>query len=96
MTENIDDSFEIRFGDRDGYLYAFVSGEEDSSSAGLIYWQQIIDECVKRNYGNLLMEEDFPNQVSTIDMYQVVEALSKMIPHGLKIAFVDRKPDPEN
>jgi len=60
---------DIRFEDRYGYLYAFVTGEKDSLSVSLKYWQRVIDESVKRGYKRLLVEEEFHNQVSMIDMY---------------------------
>lgn len=81
---------EIQFEERDGYLYAFISGKEESVFLALKYWKYIIDECKKRGFEGLLVEEDFPNQLSATDMYTITSGISKMEPLGLKIAFVDR------
>ena len=37
-----------------------------------------------------MVEEEFPNQLSTIEVYTLIEAIVEMITSPLKIAFVDR------
>lgn len=80
----------IRFEDRDGFLYAYVSGEEDSVAISEEYFQRTINEAYKRDKKKLLIEENFPNQPSVIDIYTVTVSISKMLTAPLKIAFVDR------
>ncbi len=94
MTHSPDKpDYEIRFEDREGYLYAYVSGEEDSLAVSLDYWERVITECEKRVVRALLLEEDFPNQSSAIDMYTVTRAIASMAPGSLRIAFIDRESD---
>lgn len=81
---------EIRFEDRDGYLYVFISGKEESVSLALKYWQYILEECKKLGFERLLVEENFPNQLCATDMYTITSSIPKMGHSGLKIAFVDR------
>ena len=82
-------AFEIRYKECEGYLHAFISGEEDSVASSLEYWRRVIAECRKRGLNALLVEENFPNQLSTMDVYTVTSAISEMGPRDLRIAFVD-------
>ena len=91
MTNNGDSPFEIQYQECEGHLYAFISGKSDSVAAALEYWQLVIDECRRRGFHALLVEEDFPNQLSTIEMFTVTSAIPKMGSKGLKIAFVDKE-----
>ena len=85
----------IRFEDRQGYLYAFVSGKHDSLDLSLDYWQRVVDECRRRGFTKLLVEESFPNQLSAAQIYTLTAAIAKMPVTELKIAFVDQKSDQE-
>ena len=82
--------FQIQYQNCEGYLYAFISGEQDSLESALKYWQRIINECHERRFHALLVEENFPNQISTAEMFQLTSAISEMGSRGLKIAFVDK------
>lgn len=84
---------DIRYEERDCYLFALVSGEEDSLEVTISYFRDVIDECERRGLEKLLIVEEFPNQLSTMDMYEAIEAISEMVSSPLKIAFVDRHAD---
>jgi hypothetical protein len=86
-----EEAFEIRYEEREGYLHAYISGEEDSVASALEYWRRVIAECRRRGLKALLVEESFPNQLSTMDMYTVTSAIPEMGSRGLKIAFVDKE-----
>ena len=81
---------DIRFEDREGYLYAYVSGEWDSLVISKEYFHRVIEEAYKRESKKLLIEENFPNQLSLTEIYTLTVAISKMLKTPLKIAFVDR------
>ncbi len=90
QSNNSEDYITIRFEDREGYLYAFFSGRREGLADAIKYWQRAIDECHKRAYRRLLVEEDFPVPLSTADIFYLAAAIAKMPVTQLKIAFVDR------
>ena len=81
---------DIRFENREGYLYAYVSGEWDSLVISKEYFHRVIEEAYKRESKRLLIEENFPNQLSLTEIYTLTVEISKMLKTPLKIAFVDR------
>jgi len=85
-----EDYINIRFEDREGYLYAFFSGRRDNLADAIKFWQRAVDECRKRAYKRLLVEQDFSVPLSTADAFYLADAISKMPITQLKIAFVDR------
>ena len=91
MSNSGTETFEIQYQECEGYLHAFIKGKKDSVAAALEYWQCGLDECERRGCRALLVEEAFPNQLSTVDNFTVTSALPGMGSTGLKIAFVDRK-----
>jgi hypothetical protein len=90
MTDDGGPAFDLRFEDRDAYLYAFVSGPRDAAEVTLGYWQEIVAECGRRNADKILVEEDFPNQLSATEIYTVMRSVAAVLPVGLQVAFVDR------
>jgi hypothetical protein len=90
MQPNSDEDLGIRFEERDGYLYAFLSGERNGLSDAKRYWLAAINECNKRGYKKLLIEQYFPIPLSTIDTFYLAEAIAHMPIAQLRIAFVDQ------
>jgi hypothetical protein len=84
------DELNIRFEEREGYFYAFFSGKRDALADAKRYWQKAIDECNKRGYKKLLVEQNFAVPLSAIDTYYLAEAIAHMAIRQLKIAFVDQ------
>lgn len=82
--------------ERDDYLYASASGPEDSVDVSIAYWKKVIEECNARGVSKVLVEEDFPNQVTTIEMYTFMTEISKLLTWQLIVAFVDREADHED
>lgn len=89
MTHHTDEIADIQFKERDGYLRASFSGKCDSLAISTDCWQQSIDECRKRGFKKLLVEEDFPNQLSMHEIYTLIEAIRKMLTFDMQIAFID-------
>jgi len=83
-------SYALKFEEREGYLYAFVNGEEDSLETSLAVWTAIAAECQTGHHRRVLIEEDFQTQLSPTDMYLFASKLPELFPDA-KIAFVDRQ-----
>ena|SRR5687768_2787405 len=83
--------YDIRFEHRSEYLYAYVSGDQDSVEISTRYWNEIAAECRKNNYKKVLVEEDIPEAVASVfELYQFAAELPKFGFAGIYIAFVDR------
>ena len=83
-------SFRLRFEKRPGYLYAHVSGPEDSPAISLAYWTSIAAECRKRRPASLMVRDTLEGVAAT------PEEIAGQMPHlrglgleGLRIAFVE-------
>jgi len=50
-----DHSWRLRFEDRTGYMYAEVSGPEDSLAITTAYWRAVAAECSRRKATHLLV-----------------------------------------
>ena len=89
--DNKEETFKISYQEHEGYLHAFVSGEKDSVAVNLEYWRPVIAEIKKRGLNAVLVEENFPNQLSVAEIFTVTSAIPEMGAQGLKIAFVDQE-----
>ena len=83
-------SFRLRFEKRPGYLYAHVSGPEDSPAISLAYWKAVAAECRKRRAPAVLLRDNLEGAAAT------PEEIAQQMPHlrglgleGLRIAFVE-------
>jgi len=81
--------YSLIFDYKEDYLYAAVSGENDSLDVSLQFWQEIFNECENKGYLKLLVTEDFKNNISTIDMFVLGEKMTAMVPSNTIVAFVD-------
>ena len=91
MTKQPEAAFTLRFEKRPDYLYAFVSGPRDSLAVSCEFWKQVHARATELEAQNIIVEEDFPNQLSTMDMYHVVEFMTEIFPYKTSIAHVDRQ-----
>lgn len=95
-VEPSDESFpdyDLRFEERPGYLLAHVTGPADSLDVSLSYWQEIVEEVTRLQVTRLLVVEDFPNDVSTLEMLRVVNYLVSLGLRHIHTAFVDVRHD---
>ncbi len=90
MCPNSDEDLNIRFEEREGYFYAFFSGKRNGLPDAMRYWQKAVDECNKRGYKKLLVEQNFAVPLSAIDTYYLAEAIAHMAITQIKVAFVDQ------
>lgn len=83
------DGLKLEFEMRPGYLLARASGPEDNREVSRLMWERIAAEARRVEARRLLVEESFPTQVGTDDMYEVGELISRLFPAGMRIAHVD-------
>jgi len=93
MNEGITLPYSLEFEHRPDYLYAKVTGNEDSLDISLSYWTRVSAERQAHNYTKVLVDEDLKQQVALIDVYELAAVLSDMGFAGSTIAFVDRQMD---
>ncbi len=84
--------FQIRFDIRADHLRAFVTGPQDSMEVSRGFWRRIAEECQSRGLHRVLVEEDFPNAISEVELYELVTQAENAL-RRLRIAFVDRRAD---
>ncbi len=80
----------VSFEDRNGYFYAFFSGKRNGLKDAESYWLTAIQECNRRGYTRLMVEQYFDTQLSRIDTFYLAEAIARMPIRNLRIAFVGR------
>lgn len=85
--------YDLKFEHRPEYLYAQVTGKEDSRDISLSYWTRVAEERKAHNYDKVLVDEDLGEQPELIDIYEIAAFLSEMGFAGATIAFVDRQMD---
>ncbi len=82
--------YRIDFEYRDDYFYALVSGSKDSLEAATNYWARMIEEAKSNGYMKMLVEEDFPNQGTTMDIFKHARELNQMFGPNFYVAHFDR------
>jgi 3-dehydroquinate synthetase len=83
--------YTIKYKYFDKYLSALVTGEKDSLEVSLLFWKEIFHECEVKHYKRILINENFKNDISAIDMYILGEKLIEMAPKNISVAFVDEQ-----
>ena len=73
-------------------IYVYYTGPKDSLEVSTKILEQIGREAERRDASKVLMEEDFPNQVTTTEMHAVCEVMVKALRRCKKVAHVDRQP----
>lgn len=83
-------SWRLRFEERRDYLYAEVSGPQDSLDITLAYWRAIEAECGTRGARTLLVcDRLFGEPATPEDFRRLVEALHDSDLRALRIAFFE-------
>lgn len=82
--------YQIRFEKRNGYLCAFVDGEQDSLEVSIAYWNELSVECARVGATKLMVIENFPNNVSQVEMFALGEKLPQLGINDVRVAFVDK------
>lgn len=84
--------YTIEFQQRPTYLYALVSGKNDSLEVTRKYWMEILEECRQSGVEKLLVEEDLERSLSMQEIYEFAAEYSLMGFREILVAFVDRYP----
>ncbi|TBR12420.1 MAG: hypothetical protein EPO46_05015 [Lysobacter sp.] len=85
--------YTLVFEPRVHYLYARVTGPEDTAEVSIAYWAEIASECHARGTERLLVEERLEGNSTVADMEQVVDGLLALGFHDIRVAFVDATED---
>ena len=90
MAEPGNPGFVLSFEQRADYLYAFVTGENDSISASCQFFEAIYLKAIELGSQKILIEEDFPNQLMVFEIFQLAEYLAETVRTRAIFAVVDR------
>ncbi len=84
-----DNRYTIKLEDRGEYLYALVGGEKLTAEISAAYWREIADKCFELKKTKVLIEKDFAESVSPLEMIQMGTYLGELLAFRM-IAFLDR------
>lgn len=84
-----DKPYQIEIEDRGEYLYVLVSGDKLTADIAAAYWREIAGVCFDRQKTKILIEKDFAETVSPLEMVQMGAYLGQLLVNK-KIAFLDR------
>ena len=79
----------LRFEQRPGYWVAYLSAPRDTEAASLAYWREIAAECRRRDCHRVLVIEDIPGSLSSVETYRTIQSLSQPEMKDFTVAFVD-------
>lgn len=80
--------YNLTFETRDGYLYAYVEGEEDSYDISRAFWLEIAEESKRLGIPDVLVDENIVANASMAEVFQLAAEIPAM---GFgRVAFVDR------
>ena len=83
-----DHSWRLRFEDRTGYVYAEVSGPEDSLDITVAYWRAVAAECSRRNATHLLVCDRLRGEPASREEFaQLTGALAGCGLEQMRMAF---------
>jgi hypothetical protein len=86
---NMDKRYTIKLEDRGEYLYALVGGEKLTAEISAAYWREIAGVCFELDKTKILIEKDFAESVSPLEMVHMGTYLGELLATK-KIAFLDR------
>ena len=91
MSENIAGiPYTIVFEDYPNYLYALVHGEQYGYDVLAGFLREIADECIKRGFSQVLIEENISATASKDDVFRIATELPKLGFSEIRLAYIDR------
>ena len=90
MPDKSKPKFNLLLEEYDNYLYASVSGPQDSEEVSIQFWKEILTKAEELNVKKILVEEDFPNQLSVLEIHAVAEVIANHFTNAFQIAHVDK------
>ena len=85
--------YTIVFEDYPEYLYTLVHGDQYGYEVLSGFLKDIADECKRRNFRQVLIEENISATASKEDVYRVASELPELGFAGIRMAYVDRFAD---
>ncbi len=85
----MDKPYTIKLEDRGKYLYALVGGKKLTPEIAGSYWREIAGKCFELEKTKIMIEKDFAESVSPLEMLQMATYLGELLATR-KIAFIDR------
>jgi hypothetical protein len=86
-------SYTIVFEDHPDYLFALVHGDQYGYEVLSGFLKDIADECKRRNFRKVLIEENISATASKEDVYRTASELPELGFAGIRMAYVDRFTD---
>ncbi len=91
MSDNIAGKpYTIVFEDYPKYLYALVHGEKYGYEILAGFLHEIADECQKRNFNKVLVEENISATASQTDVFRIASELPQLGFSNIRLAYIDR------
>lgn len=88
-----DKPYTIVFEDYPEYLYALVHGDQYGYEVLSGFLKDIADECKRRNFRQVLIEENISATANKEDVYRTASELPELGFAGIRMAYVDRFTD---
>ena len=85
--------YTIVFEDHPDYLFALVHGDQYGYEVLSGFLKDIADECKRRNFRKVLIEENISATASKEDVYRTASELPELGFAGIRMAYVDRFTD---
>ena len=87
-------SWRLHFEDRGDYVYAEVTGPQDSQAITVQYWRQIDAECVRRGTRKLLVCDRLHGEPASPEEFrQLAVLLRDSRLHDIRVAFHEPVPE---
>jgi len=85
-----DKPYTIVFEDYSEYLYALVHGDQYGYEVLSGFLKDIADECKRRNFRKVLIEENISATANKEDVYRTASELPEFGFAGIRMAYIDR------
>jgi hypothetical protein len=82
--------YTIVFDDYPDYLYALVHGDQYGYEVLSGFLRDIADECKRRNFRQVLIEENISATANKEDVYRTASELPEFGFAGIRMAYIDR------
>jgi hypothetical protein len=89
----VDKPYTIVFQDCPTYLYALVHGDKYGYDVLAAFLREIAEECKKRNFRNVLIEENNSATTSEDDVIRTATELPRLGFANIRMAYIDRFTD---
>jgi hypothetical protein len=82
--------YRLMLEDREGYLYARITGDRDSYETTLAAVTEISNICRTRKSAKLLLEHDISGLLTTLEIFKIASQLPTLY-QGVSVGFVVRQ-----